>query len=603
MPTVTAPSGEFRSPLPVTQEKPAMPRKSPEAVFTQCNQTATGLNTSLENLSVQATVVDLGQEKQLMANLRTELGKLTLATQKQLQASSGDIEAENAGSPIVQSVDSGIPSGSDSSTSPSNLKDLINPRTYSKKHDQAGRNSAAAAISDVRAQVAEHRTRSKQITEELADNDKSQDQLYEQERSKTLSLRRKEAETLAKIRKMIHIPDPEVDALGREIADLQRSRQELEAKYNTRSEEQKLIQERQATLPDPKEIARAYYEKISTTPLTNEQKRELLKPESLANLSEGEYIALWRKLNPQFLSHVTRQGFRDHNGMVYHSSGLNAFHNGFENVMQDGAELRPPLALQGLRARDKASVQKYLESSQWVLEADNATIAKDRLDKLLNFTLAAAPKYPDSTAVHLAAQIVADGYYGGERDNEVFFVFPSDVLASQNQFAFNGGYKTFTEAQNETKWNDVFVWPNSMENPGIKVDSGIVFLPENTPVDQQTGSKYASEVREVDGKKQRVLTEDADLTQRFLADKEKWGGNQSPLKQAFERYQATRYEDQRNLLRRDCLDVFSKELQNFGFNPDAANILGRELFREMHAWPTFSDYTGPQISDSILRLR
>src|SRR6185503_4609999 len=97
--------------------------------------------------------------------------------------------------------------------------------------------------------------------------------------------------------------------------------------------------------------------------------------------------------------------------------------------------------------------------------------------------------YPDKIAVHFAAQMVADQFYGGERNNEVFFVYPSDFIASQHEYAFNGWEKDFTKPQSETKWNDVFVWPSNLENPGISVDAGLVFLPDHTPVDPETGSK------------------------------------------------------------------------------------------------------------------
>ena len=199
-----------------------------------------------------------------------------------------------------------------------------------------------------------------------------------------------------------------------------------------------------------------------------------MKPELLAGLTLEEYIALWRRLNPYFLSHVTRQGFRDHNEMIYHSAGLEEFHNGFVNIMEDDRLLRPPIFLSGLRNRDKESVKQWLIDHR-IFEAENIEQAKERLDHLLNHHLASAPKYPDKNAVHFAAQIVADDYYGGERNNEIFFIFPSDVLASQYPFAFNGWEKNFTKPQSEIKWNDVFVWPN-IDNPGIPIDAGIVFF-------------------------------------------------------------------------------------------------------------------------------
>ena len=100
---------------------------------------------------------------------------------------------------------------------------------------------------------------------------------------------------------------------------------------------------------------------------------------------------------------------------------------------------------------------------------------------------------------------VGDNFYGGERGNEVFFVYPSDVLASQNDYSFNGWQKDFTKMQSEDKWNGVFVWPQDMNNPGISVDAGVVFLPGNIPVDPETGSKYASALKTVESEEKRVM--------------------------------------------------------------------------------------------------
>jgi hypothetical protein len=199
----------------------------------------------------------------------------------------------------------------------------------------------------------------------------------------------------------------------------------------------------------------------------------------------------------------------------------------------------------------------------------------------MNFHLASAPKYPDETAVHFAAQLVADGYYGGESGNEIFFVYPSDTLASQHNFAFNGWEKDFTQPQSETKWNDVFVWPNTLDNPGIPVDAGFVFLPESAQVDPQTGSKYASEVKIVDGEEKRVMIEDTNLVNSFV----EWGkklDEQSVVKQAFKVYKDERnyfYQEER---RNSCLVTFAQELQKLGFTQDASAALGDKLMSEMH---------------------
>jgi len=136
--------------------------------------------------------------------------------------------------------------------------------------------------------------------------------------------------------------------------------------------------------------------------------------------------------------------------------------------------------------------------------------------------------------------VVVDHYYGEERGNKVFFIYPSGIIASQYDFAFNGWGKDFTKPQSETRWNDVFVWLHTLDNPGIPIDAGVVFLPESAQVDHSTGAKYASEIRTIDGQEKRVMIEDTNLIDSFI----KWGKGldaQSPLRQTFTDYKNERY--------------------------------------------------------------
>src|SRR3989344_2068460 len=70
--------------------------------------------------------------------------------------------------------------------------------------------------------------------------------------------------------------------------------------------------------------------------------------------------------------------------------------------------------------------------------------------------------------------------------------------------------------QIKPKWNDVFIWPSSVDNPGVLVDAGMVFLPETTLVDPETGSKYTSEMRTAEGEEKRVMIEDEKLISAFV---------------------------------------------------------------------------------------
>lgn len=454
---------------------------------------------------------------------------------------------------------------------------LLDPTAISKKHDQEGRNVAATEVVSRRRELRSLQSNIAGQESVLAQIEEQTSTLNSLRAEKLLALEQKTEELLVRIKSVFGIKDratgkieDDIHSVATEIDQLSRQAEEA------RGELTRLRQE-QSRLPDSRKLLEAYYEKMETVPLSNAEKREMLKPEVLAELSTEEYIALWRRLNPHFLSHVTRQGFRDHNAMVYHSAGLQDFHNGLVGVLEDEKILRSPMAVRdGLRSRDEATVRKFLED--WALKAENEEEAKKRLDAQLNHTWATAPNYPDKTAVHFAAQIVADGYYGGESNNEVFFLYPSDVLASQHHFAFNGWEKDFTKPQSETKWNDVFVWPSTLDNPGISVDSGVVFLPESTPVDPETGSKYASEMKIVEGEEKRVMVEDEKLVSAFI----EWAKNlndESPAIQAYKEYR-NRENDRwsyRSDRERTFYDALQKEMLKLGFDPETALSIAHQL--------------------------
>lgn len=462
-------------------------------------------------------------------------------------------------------------------------KELTDPRIISKKIDPEGRSETARAILEARASARttkENIAGNEQKVQEIAELTST---LYQQERQKMGELIQRLVTLVVKLKNAVGLGDKQAAALQDEIDAIISERDTLYAQSYEIEDELKALKGKQADIPNPKQLLEAYYEKVATQPLSNEQKRDLLKPEVLASLSTEEYIALWRRLNPYFLAHVTCQGFRDHTGgdvMVNHTGGYHEFINGFADVMENGRSIFPPIARIGLVNRDEATLKSFM--SHFLSEATSADQAKEMFLIFLNRHLASAPKYPDITATHLAAQMVSDWYYGGERGNEVFFVYPSDVLASQYAFAFNGWEKDFTRPQSETKWNDVFIWTDP-NHPGVPVDSGIVFLAENTPVDPETGSKYASEIKVVDGQEKRVMIEDTALISSFV----EWGkklDDQSPLKKMFMAYVKEGRYDTKQGLEKECFATFTHELEVLGFGDTSAalasNLIGRMFGRE-----------------------
>jgi len=172
---------------------------------------------------------------------------------------------------------------------------------------------------------------------------------------------------------------------------------------------------------------------------------------------------------------------------------------------------------------------------------------------------------------------------GGEKQNEAFFVFPSDVIASQHNFAFNGWEKDFTHPQSETKWNDVFIWPNSQENPGISIDAGVAFLPENVQVDPNTGSKYTSETKNVDGVDKKVMVEDTELKNKFNEWAKGLNDESEVIKFAQAYYNERSYD--RQISMGETFDrMCTEEMTKLGFDYDSVKMILPALTQSIMFW-------------------
>jgi hypothetical protein len=417
-------------------------------------------------------------------------------------------------------------------------KELIDPRTISKNKDQEGRGVLVATVGQVRKEKEEIKTEMVQTESEL------------QERQENI---------LVKLRQKLNIPDKKTLELQEQL---------LEAHT------------KQDQLPDPKKMIEAYYEKTVETPLTNQEKRDLLKPEVLSQLSTDEYIALWRRLNPHFMTHATPQGFRDHSTGLLSRETL-SFHNGLIDTLKDEKQLKSRFAINGLTNTDEVTVTMFLSKIQVLQQVDEAH-AQEKFQSYLRAPLfQPLPGYPDGTSVHLTPQYVYDAYLG-EIGNGVFFCFPTDVIASQHIFGLAGDHKDLRKVQGDDRgWDDVFIWPNTQDNPGIPVDSGIVFLPENTQVDPNTGSRYASEVQIIDGKEKVIMIEDRELVSKYSEWANNLYDNSEVMKVAREAFQNR--DNPRHSGYDDLSKVCLQELINLGFKNDKisqelANDIKREAY-------------------------
>jgi hypothetical protein len=232
--------------------------------------------------------------------------------------------------------------------------------------------------------------------------------------------------------------------------------------------------------------------------LNQYEKELLLNPESLAHLSKEEYIAVWQRLNPCFVSHVTRQGFREpDNTHSYHSKGVGEFNKNFTKILEDGLELKSKFSKSGVEEYMGDFLSNFDPTEDEFIN-DVQTGNKKRIWQYVKARLEAGvtsrhTNAVDESALHLATEEVVESY-GAETGNQVFIIYPSDLIASQFNYAFDGSSRgqSFINAEGVGSVNnDLFVWnKDEPTDTRLSLNAGVVFLPKSTLVDRKTGSKY-----------------------------------------------------------------------------------------------------------------
>lgn len=217
-------------------------------------------------------------------------------------------------------------------------------------------------------------------------------------------------------------------------------------------------------------------ENLAEKPYSKEDIIKEFSVEHLESLSTEDYIKLLQRFPGEMMTHVTRHGIRDHADLGNHKAGLGEYHDSFQTILQK-KELRSALGIYLQKFSEEDAVSKFLK----LKECDSRNAALGRISGRFNTGLIGDPRaFADSSAVHLAAESVADKTYGGESGNEIFFAFPSVMVASQYEFSGN------LSASGTN--NDHYVWPDI--DKGLSVDSGIAFIPEDAMVTLEKGSKY-----------------------------------------------------------------------------------------------------------------
>lgn len=215
-------------------------------------------------------------------------------------------------------------------------------------------------------------------------------------------------------------------------------------------------------------------EKWENSGYTKEDIQKYFSEDVLTRLSLEDYILLWRRFPSEVVTHVTRQGIRDHTGLLEHTGGEGAYSEGFMGILKE-RKLHSSLSKYLSKGLNKKTITEILH-----LDTFSKGKAQEYL-KNLNQN-GGAGSYSDCSAVHFAVEEVADQLYGSETGNEIFIVFPSAYIASQKYF--NG---QLTKAIGGTH-NDRWVWTN--DGNGMDINAGIVFVPAEAKVDPKTGSRY-----------------------------------------------------------------------------------------------------------------
>ena len=273
-----------------------------------------------------------------------------------------------------------------------------------------------------------------------------------------------------------------------------------------------------------------------------------------------DYSALLRRFPGEMLTHVTRHGIRDHANLGNHQKGLGEYHSTLYAVLEN-KKLKSALGIKLQENSKEEAVAKLLDLEN----CPSRDAALDRMDIKFVSGLTGDPSaFADKSSIHLAVEDVADSFYGSERNNEVFFVFPSAMIASQYEFSGNLStveYNAYTDSYD----NDQFVFPDIER--GLPIDAGVAFFPEDAKVDPENGSKYA-----IDHNKKPILTD----------------GIQEILKARFDQLGfiqvliQKRYEID-NLPEKEKEEALEKRFKNFGIKDSVAKkmLSDENILREL----------------------
>lgn len=209
------------------------------------------------------------------------------------------------------------------------LKDAIDLSKIAAEKDPEGWSDALAyeaqSLSEIDGVKEGAAKRARQIEiEESQINAKNQSV-----RSLGVQAAKRERQFSHKFKSKLGMKDKKFDKINAEIAKVRAEEAELSKSMLDVKDRQGRVEDEIAAInPDAR---KSELEKKFETPLRPDEKKEHLKFDALASLSTDEYLKLWRRLNPYYISHVTRQGVRDHTS--HHYSHDKEFCSGFTDII------------------------------------------------------------------------------------------------------------------------------------------------------------------------------------------------------------------------------------------------------------------------------
>ncbi|MFM2383795.1 MAG: hypothetical protein RIQ72_367 [Candidatus Parcubacteria bacterium] len=220
-------------------------------------------------------------------------------------------------------------------------------------------------------------------------------------------------------------------------------------------------------------------EKWKTSPYDASDIEKYFNKEYLSGLSIEDYQVLLGRFSSGMVTHVTRQGIRDHIGMMEHSVGVGKVWNGFKELIKEH-ELKHNLDLRITEEDKEAAIARYFD----LAGTETKEEALSKLNRFVGLEYQHhAGSFIDFHSLHFAVKSVGDAFYGGESGNEIFIAYPSYMMAA-NHFHRRDPHTPAVGVN----YNDVWVYV--AEDDSMPVDAGVVFIPKNAAVNPEHGSRY-----------------------------------------------------------------------------------------------------------------